>query len=874
MNRFLPSLRAFLVASALLALPLLLLFREGFAGPKVLRANDTPFGLLTAQSDTAHEAFTGHWRNLNWVGRQEIEALPVPTQAAFFGLGSPAGYAKWHAPLGLLFLGLSAWAYCRRAGFHPAVGIVSGIAASLSADPFSYACWGLTPQAYAQGFVLLALAALQPGAPGWRRWVRVVLAGFAVGMNVSEGADVGAIFSLFVAGSVAFETLMNTDRKPASLAMGAVQLVIIAVTAAWIGAQAIQSITGYAVKDIQGMDPAAASSAERWEYITALSFPKIETLRLAVPGLFGYLTVAPDASAYWGGVGFGDMRSSASGAYVGIVVLLVAAWGVSRSLRGGPDSPYTEAERRRIWFWTGAAVLALMISFGKFFPLFRLVFALPFLSTIRIPVKYLHVVAVCVVVLFAHGLEGLGRAYLRPTARDLVSGAALLDRVKRWWTQATGHDRVWKRISLVCVLGGVVATVLYAGAGGSVTGHLTSTGFPAEAAREIYRFSVREVWVALGFLLAGTALLVVMAARGFRNTGAAWWCLGLLVSVDLYRSVLPWVTYLDKDWMYQTNPVIDLLKTGTADHSRVTARLHPEARTMLTAREDRYLPAVHNLWLEHHFQFYHIPTLDIIQMPRRPKLDAAYLAAFTLPDGRLDPKRTARLWQLTSTRYLIGALPAADQLNSLFAPPGTAFKPVLPFRLQPKSGVSEAMMAQPDSHTAAVSTNGPYAVFEFTGALPRASWIPRWAVESDDARTLERILSPDFNPTRDVVVTPAPEGVTPATEAGSGEATLTELKPRQVTVKTKATQAGMVLLNDRWHESWHAEVDGKPVPLLRANYIMRAVAVPAGEHTVRFRYDPPHGTLWVSLSAMAVGALLLLALAFAPAGPSETPRPA
>ena len=107
MNRMLASLKPFLVALGLIALPLLLLFREGFSAPKVLRANDTPFGLLNAQADTAHEAFTGHWRNLNWLGRQEIEALPVPTQAAFFGLGSPEAYAKWHAPLGLLFLGLS-----------------------------------------------------------------------------------------------------------------------------------------------------------------------------------------------------------------------------------------------------------------------------------------------------------------------------------------------------------------------------------------------------------------------------------------------------------------------------------------------------------------------------------------------------------------------------------------------------------------------------------------------------------------------------------------------------------------------------------------------------------------------------------------------
>jgi len=52
-----------------------------------------------------------------------------------------------------------------------------------------------------------------------------------------------------------------------------------------------------------------------------------------------------------------------------------------------------------------------------------------------------------------------------------------------------------------------------------------------------------------------------------------------------------------------------------------------------------------------------------------------------------------------------------------------------------------------------------------------------------------------------------------------------------------------VVLNDVWHPWWFAEVDGTPVPLLRANGIFRAVAVPAGEHEVRFVFRPMAGTL-------------------------------
>ena len=48
-------------------------------------------------------------------------------------------------------------------------------------------------------------------------------------------------------------------------------------------------------------------------------------------------------------------------------------------------------------------------------------------------------------------------------------------------------------------------------------------------------------------------------------------------------------------------------------------------------------------------------------------------------------------------------------------------------------------------------------------------------------------------------------------------------------------------------------VAGAPAELLRANFLMRGVAVPAGEHAVEFRFTPPSGTLWVSLSAIIAG---------------------
>ena len=70
-------------------------------------------------------------------------------------------------------------------------------------------------------------------------------------------------------------------------------------------------------------------------------------------------------------------------------------------------------------------------------------------------------------------------------------------------------------------------------------------------------------------------------------------------------------------------------------------------------------------------------------------------------------------------------------------------------------------------------------------------------------------------------------------------------------------QGGIVVFSDIYYPGWTATVDGKDVPVARANYILRAIRVPAGKHEVVMTFDPQtvHTT-----EAIAYGALALLAL--------------
>jgi hypothetical protein len=74
--------------------------------------------------------------------------------------------------------------------------------------------------------------------------------------------------------------------------------------------------------------------------------------------------------------------------------------------------------------------------------------------------------------------------------------------------------------------------------------------------------------------------------------------------------------------------------------------------------------------------------------------------------------------------------------------------------------------------------------------------------------------------------------------AVAGQAEIVSYRQSQIQVWVRLTQPGFLILHDIYHPAWRARVDIQPVPLLRANGLFRAVALPAGEHNVLFTFGP------------------------------------
>ena len=94
-------------------------------------------------------------------------------------------------------------------------------------------------------------------------------------------------------------------------------------------------------------------------------------------------------------------------------------------------------------------------------------------------------------------------------------------------------------------------------------------------------------------------------------------------------------------------------------------------------------------------------------------------------------------------------------------------------------------------------------------------------------------------------------------EADPGTVAITDYQPRDVKLEADAKTPAILLLNDRVGDYWKVWVDQKPAGILRCNYIMRGVFVPPGRHTIEFRFQAPLQWLYVSVSAFAIGILLV-----------------
>lgn len=89
---------------------------------------------------------------------------------------------------------------------------------------------------------------------------------------------------------------------------------------------------------------------------------------------------------------------------------------------------------------------------------------------------------------------------------------------------------------------------------------------------------------------------------------------------------------------------------------------------------------------------------------------------------------------------------------------------------------------------------------------------------------------------------------------------LVSYEPVKLVYKSKAGSDQLAIFSEIYYpHGWEAYIDGKPVPHFRADWILRALKVPAGEHTIEFKFVP-HRYMTVAYIASTVSLILLVLL--------------
>jgi len=855
----------FFILLACLGVVLAILFQDAFHPDKVIFSNDGPLGIQSAASFRYPDILTGAWFDLTWLGFNGGAAGPNITAALGMTL-KPLYYAKFLAPISVLFLGLCAWVFFNQLGLSTGPSVLAAIAMALNSNVFSNVCWGLGSRAHAFGMFFLAVAALLPGKTRLL-WLRIVLSGLCIGMAVMEAGDNGAIMSFYLAAFILFQAWVEPGPVAIRLSKGALRVAIVAVFAGFIATQGIISLYVVGIKNAAGSSTTSdtvRSKTEQWDWATQWSLPKSELLRVIIPGLYGYRMDTEEGGNYWGAVGrtpgweqthAGIPRHSGAGEYAGVLVILIAIWTIAQASRK-EASVFTPLERRWIWFWTIAAGISILLAVGRYAPFYRIIYSIPYFSAIRNPMKFMHPAHVCFVILFAYGLQGMLRRYFTPAPAKTRAGAPS---PTSWWDALPTFERRWVIGSAAAVACAVLGWMIYSSSRSELAKHLATVGFgDGPLPKQIAGFSIAEVgWFVLFLILAvGVTLLIIRGTFVGQRAKIGFALLGVFLVIDLGVANKPWIKSVNYKEKYATNPLIDILRQKPYEH-RVTMfrgfRVPPELQMF----QDWLQNAYGGDWSQLLFPYFDIQSLDVTQLSRRPE-EYVQFEENTFGLTNLERLRVQdRHWQLTTTPYLLGLMGYSGPFKEFT---GVDLKVHSRYTLAPKPGVSQPRTY--DDLTIAPKEDGQIALFEVPNTLPRAKLYTQWQVTTNTQETLKRLADKTFDYQNTVLLgeplTSTQSGVT--TNATANSAQIAKYAPKRMEIKASTTAPALLLVNDKFDADWKVRVDGRPDKILRANYLMRGVFLQPGSHTVVLSFEPSLRWLYVSLAGIALGVLLGLVL--------------
>jgi hypothetical protein len=692
------------------------------------------------------------------------------------------------AAVGAYFLA-RAWRLSRYASFFAAlIFVLSGPVLSLGSFYNEVAAAAWIPW-----LLFLTDRALRAGSA--RRWVLLSVV-FALQFLAGEPFTFLATFILCLA--YAFHQ-RGTFRPIFSRTNRVLLLAFFGVGALMLGVVAVQLIpaSGLLSHSLRGKLGMPFGQTTYW------SLHPLSLLEMVLPGFFGPLFSAP---SLWTSVLNFSNRPFFPSIFLGFVPLFLSAVAC------------VAGRNRRRKFAVWSAAILLLLALGRFTPVFSLAYLLfPPLELVRFPIKLLVLFSLLVALLAGWGVDDLSRSSVLPRepCRKLLELAVVcFGVVTAVWILS------WLAPQLILAPAEWILRATERTTGGS-GGAMSAPRF-VEAAGSYFILMVRWHFLELAAYALGGVLWVYALNRRSRWAARALplaLALGIAELVAMNYGVNPAVPPSFYDYR---PPVLDHFQPSSMPYrysdifgsSAFASATGAQAFALLDFRS---IPAARNLSQ---------PALSEFQERLLLEHGGMLFKRESITNTDVDlsfPQDLFEFWV-----YALHEAPGFDRAACLFG------------RVNVRYQIIGRAVSAPDLAQVAEIPNGsPHAAYLYENRcfVSRAFVAGEARHSPSDEETLATLSSPDFDPLNEVLVDEkAQDSASGARWGSAGRVESFDESPNQVTLKASLSRPGYVVLLDRFDANWRATLDGREVPVLRADLLFRAVRAGPGRNEIRFYY--------------------------------------
>ena len=524
-----------------------------------------------------------------------------------------------------------------------------------------------------------------------------------------------------------------------------------------------------------------------------LKFLQVTDFSLHPLELLGF--IMPNFSLFWQQVNIGTSDNFSAGFFLknlnlGLVPLLLLMFSCTRKTD------------RRFIFFALLGSLSILIAFGKYFFLYRMLYDyVPGLSFFRYPVKFLFLGLLPLAVLCAIGVEAVEERIRRGQMAYFIGITALLAGLLLLILPFLElHREYFEQAFVANIKNALKRDSLY--------------GSFLLWAHQLFLLLIRDLWRTAAFLLATGGVFWLAVKRKLDRTWSQA-LLAILVLASLWLPSLQKESTISDEVMREQPSGLKARLIRDHDHFRMFLPVSTGTmveQTIVSHITD-FLPVYLNVLFENTGQVGHLSYVDGYE-----PLKTVYFAnLITLLSTQPSPSTTSLL-NLLNVKYVVSLKDIADPTLVLD---------------QNENGVRL------------------YRNIKFQ---PRVLIVKESLIAASEREIYQRFLDKKFDPARTVILE---DPAAPVGTSGPGKASLVSYDNQEVKVAADLENKGWLLLADGYYPGWRVFIDDRPAKIYKADYALRAVPVPAGKHLVKFIYQP--GSFLLGLVVTA-GAFLLMSL--------------